>query len=150
MHELFTSVGLRLDLIVLFSVGVGGVLLLAIGLALFFIVDWEGPGIILATIAGGVLLIGGGGWVASLIPFDTKYHHVYAYDTTVESVSNVLAEDGGDLTRQPIVSTPDGVNLLVEDARVVNMVGETVDFRCTVEWVPYGADRYNCWIGDTK
>ena len=87
----------------------------------------------------------------ALIPYDSKYHHYYRVSGTVESVSNVLSENGGDLTRTPIVkldsmSQPVAIN----DPRAVELQDRDVELTCTVEWVYQSMDRYNCSIYDVK
>ncbi len=81
-------------------------------------------------------------------PYNPKYWQVYTISGTVESVSNVLSQDGGDLTRTPIVTlnqfdTP----IAIEDPRAIDLVDKDVTLVCHLEWVYLSADRINCSIG---
>lgn len=135
----FFDAGIQLHILILGLLVIPFVLLTIA--ALFF--DWDPMAAVGSIVVGGFILIG---WLISLIPYDAKYHHLYRYEAEVVSVSNVLTEGGGDLTRVPVVMTDDGIQLVVEDPRIVDLEGEDVMFTCSIEWVYQGADRYNCRI----
>lgn len=101
-------------------------------------------------------IFGGIGWVACLfvllyvlIPYNSKYWHYYTVEADVVSVSNVLTEASGDLTRQPVVVL-EGMDrpVVVDDPRAVDLEGKHASFRCTIEWHYQAADTYNCKIVD--
>lgn len=139
-----------------------GALLIIVGLALFI------PGRRINRKAGsysmdgeGMIVFGGvvtGLGVAAflvllilLIPYDIKYLSYYNVEGVVEGVTRTFVQGSGDLTNVPVVNvTGFDTALVVEDARVYNYVGQDVNFTCSVEWVPYGADRLNCFIAGVK
>lgn len=104
---------------------------------------WHIPGFLSAGLGVIVLFC----WVTALIPFDSKYHQMYRVTGEVLSVSNVISESGGDLTRTPVLTVA-GVDrdVIVDDPRAVNLGGKTVDFTCTVTWHYQAADTYGCRI----
>lgn len=86
-----------------------------------------------------------------LVPFNTKYHRLYGVQGTVISVSNVLSESGGELTRTPVVAL-DSLDspLVINDPRAVNLMGKAVKLTCEIEWVYRAADRYSCLIYEVR
>lgn len=147
--ENFESIGYQLPLIIFLIVWI-----VLVGLAVAFLKighrrpdgwdsgwSWAGAGI------GSLGVLALLGWVGALIPFDGKYHHIYRVTGEVTSVSNVLSESGGDLTRTPVL-TIEGLDrdVTVDDPRAVNLGGKTVDFTCSIGWHYQGADTYNCRI----
>lgn len=148
--ENFTELGLKLGFIVpLVFIGVL-VLLALLSWALHRkdpYGDWDMSVMICALLAGlvGVIL------ACTSIPFDSKYLHLYRVSGEVTSVSNVLSESGGDLTRTPVLSV-EGINrdITVDDPRAVNLEGKTVDFTCYVNWNYQAADSYDCKIYEIK
>ena len=148
--ENFDPIGLRLELILTSSIGLALVLL---GVALIiwgFSADgyFAGEG---RLISGWVLAVFGAltvvVWLILLIPFQGQYHHLYRVETTVLSVSNVLTEASGDLTRQPVVEL-DGVDrpVVIDDPRIVNLDGADVTLTCRIAWHYQAADTYACSI----
>ncbi|HEY4598888.1 hypothetical protein [Corynebacterium sp.] len=107
--------------------------------------DFVGTGAaVLGVIIGGMaalfLAIG-------LFPYKPDYWPMYRVEGTVTSVSNVLTEDGGDLSRVPVL-TLDTFDqpITVEDPRAVTLEGKHVALRCDRQWVQQGMDRYSCAI----
>lgn len=85
------------------------------------------------------------------IPFQSKYLVYYNVDGTVLSVTNAFDSGSGDITSSPVVrldSLDHGV--VVSDPRVMDLVGEEVTLLCSIEWVPYAADRLNCSIASVR
>lgn len=121
------------------SLGVLAVSLLAIALT--------GYGEIPAVISVFALIIFGFIGAIGLFPYKTEYWQLYRVSGQVESVSNVLAEDGGELTRQPVV-TLDSVDrdVVIDDPRAANLQGKQVDLTCSKSWHYQAADRYSCKI----
>ncbi len=104
---------------------------------------WSMVAIIWWIVAGVVAIIS----VFLFIPFDGKYHHFYSVEGTLTDVSRSFVEGTGDLSYQP-VATIEGFDqaVVVEDSRIYSAVGSNVTLTCSFEWVPYGADRANCFI----
>ena len=105
---------------------------------------WAGSAFVCGALAALTLLVG----ALSGFPYNPKYWQVYTISGTVNSVSNVLSQDGGDLTRTPIVTlnqfdTP----IAIEDPRAIDLVDKDVTLVCHLEWVYLSADRINCTIG---
>ena len=105
---------------------------------------WAGSAFVGGALAALTLLVG----ALIAFPYNPKYWQVYTISGTVESVSNVLSQDGGDLTRTPIVTlnqfdTP----IAIEDPRAIDLVDKDVTLVCHLEWVYLSADRINCSIG---
>ena len=142
----FVSLGLQLPLIVTFSIFAG---LLLIALALFFIGRWDfDSGWTFGGIFfGAFAVILGIVWLIMLVPFDAKYHQIYRVSGEVLSVSNVLSESGGDLTRTPVI-TLEGVDrdITMDDPRAVNLQGKEVELTCGIAWHYQAADTYSCSI----
>ena len=144
--ENFIDIGTQLHILI-FGWGAVGLLTVA-ALLVVACIRWDSEGCAIGAIAastvGAFSLVF---WAVSLVPFDAKYHQLYRVTGEVTGVSNVLTEDGGDLTRTPVLSL-DTVDrdITMSDPRAVNLQGQTVDLTCSVEWVYQGADRYNCEI----
>lgn len=81
------------------------------------------------------------------IPWRAEYLRLYRVETTVLSVSNVLTESSGDLTRQPIVEL-DGIDrpVVIDDPRIVRLEGADLTLTCTISWHYQAADTYTCSI----
>jgi len=143
----FVDVGVAIHLL---GLGWGALALLVIaGLFTWFYLssgggELSGLGAVLTGLFGAVVgLI----WIAVLIPFDGRYHHVYAVEGTVVSVSNVLDTASGDLTRTPVVELDSvDVPLVVDDPRAVELVGRDVTLLCRIGWNHLAADTYTCSI----
>jgi len=108
---------------------------------------WAVSAFAFGAVAAFALLIG----AISGFPYNPKYWQVYTISGTVKSVSNVLSQDGGDLTRTPIVTlnqfdTP----IAIEDPRAVDLVDKDVTLICHLEWVYLSADRISCSIGSVN
>lgn len=106
---------------------------------------------ILATFA---IVFAGAGFLitvsASLIagyPYDFKYYQIYETLGVVESVSNTFSEDDGSIVRVPVVefSSLDRP-IVVEDPRIIKLVGSELELSCTLEWVYQSEDRIHCTI----
>ena len=142
----FVSLGLRLPVMITFSLFVG---LLIIALALFFLGRWDVESMwsFSGFFVGAFAVILGIVWLIMLVPFDAKYHQIYRVSGEVLSVSNVLSESGGDLTRTPVI-TLEGVDrdLTMDDPRAVNLQGKEVELTCGVAWHYQAADTYSCSI----
>lgn len=144
--ENFIDIGTQLHLLI-FGWGSVGLLTVA-ALLVVACIRWDSAGSAIGAVGAGImgaffLVL----WAVSLVPFDAKYHQLYRVTGEVTGVSNVLTEDGGDLTRTPVLSI-DTVDrdITMSDPRAVNLQGQTVDLTCSIEWVYQGADRYNCKI----
>lgn len=149
----FEVIGLRLDLII---VPLVTVVLLAVGVPLAvlgatkwrdkYIDMWHGAGVVglIIAILGG---IAGLVWVVLLAPFQSQYHHWYSANGEVTSVTNVFEGGSGEMSPGYVVEV-DSVEqpLLFTDPRVLRSQGEHLTITCSLEWVPSGADRLNCWI----
>lgn len=142
--ENFTAIGYQLPIIIL-SVVLSFFGLLTIAGGIGFIRGYE-P-FVLTAFSGGLAGITLFIFVITLVPFDTKYHQVYRVSGEVTSVSNVISDSGGDLTRTPVL-TVEGVSqdITMDDPRAVNLKGKTVDFTCTIGWSYKAADKYSCKI----
>lgn len=88
-----------------------------------------------------------GAWAVLMWPYSGEYHHVYRVEGEVVSVSNVLTEASGDLTRTPVIEL-DTVDrsITIDDPRAVNLEGERVSLTCRINWRYQAADRYDCDI----
>lgn len=145
----FVDIGFRLHLIVLGAIVaalVVATILTTVALARSKKRDPEGLAFSAGTF-GIATLIMGVIWLIVLIPFDGTYHHLYRVEGRIESVSNVLSEASGDLTRTPVVelSTVDRP-IEVSDPRVVSLEGQDVVLTCKVGWHYQAADTYSCEI----
>lgn len=97
-------------------------------------------GVIIGVTAALFLAIG-------LFPYNPGYWPMYRVEGTVTSVSNVLTEDGGDLSRVPVLTLDTfGQPITVDDPRAVTLEGKHVALRCDRQWVQQGMDRYSCAI----
>ena len=150
----FEVIGLRFDLVVLACVTFGSAILAA----LLFVVWWVarktgtgydpgwgwGAAAVAAVIAG---VASGAAFVAMLIPFQSLYHHWYSTSGVVVSVTNIFEGGSGELSPGYVVEL-DSLDepLVFTDPRILRTVGEEVNVACSVEWVPSGVDRLNCWI----
>lgn len=152
----FEVIGLRLELVVLPWVGIPllviGVVLLVLGNTVFadrsysFKFDHMGftiPGIFATLIGGGAVLT----WLVMFIPFQSQYHQWYSATGEVTAVTNVFEGGSGEMSPGYVVEV-DSVEqpLLFTDPRVLRSQGEQLTMTCSLEWVPSGADRLNCWI----
>lgn len=86
-------------------------------------------------------------WLVLLIPYSSQYWMFYRLTGDVQSVTRTLNDGSGELTKRPVVAIS-GFDrpVVVDDSRIYSYVGERVDFTCSIEWVPYGGDRVNCFI----
>lgn len=86
-------------------------------------------------------------WAICLVPFDARYHHLYEVKGNVTSVSNVLSEASGDLTRTPVIEL-DTVDrpIAMSDPRAVSLEGKDVVLTCEIGWNYRAADTYSCRI----
>lgn len=102
-----------------------------------------GTGVIITVV--GVLIS-----VISLVPFNGKYYPIHHRAGVVSEVSNQFVSGSGKNTAQAFVLTLDGDDTayVLVDPRVSMLDGDPVDLACTIEWVPNGADRWNCVIGN--
>lgn len=147
----FTTVGVRIDLLI---VGWVGVALILLGIACFvidLIFDWDELGIVAGGLCVLLGVIAGIVWLILMVPFDGRYQHIYRVEGNVESVSNVLTDSSGDLTRTPVVKL-DSVDrsLTIDDPRAVNLKGADVRLTCRISWHYQAADRYSCDIYSVK
>lgn len=87
------------------------------------------------------------GTLIALLPMSPRYWNFYDIHGKVEKITNAITTDDNGYARIPVV-TLEGFSLpvVVDDPRILTLKGKNVDLLCTVEWVPYGADRYNCGI----
>lgn len=142
----FVSVGIRLPIIITCIIFV---VLVLITLACLFLDrgDFDTGWMFTALFTGIFAVILGIVWVVMLVPFDTKYHHIYRVSGEVTAVSNVLSESGGDLTRTPVI-TLEGVDrdITMDDPRAVNLQGKNVELTCGIAWHYEAADTYSCSI----
>lgn len=150
--EHFQDLGLQLHLVINFWVFIA-LVVVAIGLFVmdhFVGSDFDVTGLFatFATIFAVIALVVG---VIMLVPFQSKYHHLYRVTGTVTNVSNVLSESGGDLTRTPVI-TLDTVDrdITIDDPRAVNLKGKTVELSCSIAWNYQAADKYSCQIYTIK
>lgn len=142
--ENFTAIGYQLPFIILFWLAMLFVALVVAG-SIGLMLGKEPYGFLIASgVCGGTVLL-----ILAIvaIPFDGKYHQIYRVSGEVTSVSNVISDSGGDLTRIPVL-TVEGIDrdITMSDPRAVNLQGKTVDFTCTVDWSYQAADRYICKI----
>jgi type IV secretory pathway TrbD component len=108
---------------------------------------WSVTGVALWICAGVIALV----WIATLIPFDPKYHVVYKLEGRVESVTNILDEGSGQRTTIPIVSLSGYDNpIYVTDSRIVGQKGKDVSLTCTIAWSPYAMDATKCDLKEIK
>ena len=150
------AIGMSLGFWVSLGFTVLGILAIVAGYLLFrsdeYHDGWrEFAGVGMAFTGGLAFILAGGSLVVGLFPYNPDYWPMYRIEGTVTSVSNVLTEDGGDLTRTPVVTldTFDGP-LVVDDVRAVNLDGKHVALRCDRHWVYQGADRWSCVIQSTR
>lgn len=146
--DIFNQEGIQLPILIL-GWGALAVLLIGVAICVFaFKTDGDfsvasGPVVAILGVALGII------WLLMLLPFDEKYWHYYEVQGEVTSVSNVLTEASGALTRQPVV-TIEGLDrpVVVDDPRAVDLEGEVVTLRCTIEWHYDATDTYECRIRD--
>lgn len=151
MPDAFTETAVRLPILIAGWTTLALVVAVVVGIVLASTGDaWSSRAsvgeflVIFGGICGAIAVVV---WFVMLIPFDGKYHHVYRVEGTVTSVSNVLSEASGDLTRQPVI-TLDSMTypLVVDDPRAVTLDGRDVTLRCEVDWNYQAADSYVCRI----
>jgi hypothetical protein len=90
--------------------------------------------------------------VLFFIPYDSKYHHIYRLQGTVESVTNVLEGDGdGERTLTPIVKLS-GYSEPIEfdNSRITTLKGREVVLTCTYAWQMHGLDITQCELKAIK
>lgn len=147
--DVFTQVGVRLDLLISGWVGLGLLVITILLVTYTALVNSVG-----GDIGGGVAiftgilgLLAGGIWLVLMFPYQGQYQHLYRTTATVESVSNVLEQADGDLTRTPVVELS-GLDrpAVVDDPRIVRLEGATVTFTCRIAWHYQAADTYSCDI----
>ncbi len=146
----FNEGGVKLELLIAGWTGVALLAIVALCIAAFiFNVLDEDVLFFVGGMAALCGLIAGGTWLIMLTPYDGKYHHYYTVSGEVTSVSNVLTEASGDLTREPVV-TLDSLDrpLVIDDSRAVELEGRDVVLRCTIGWNYQAADSYSCRIID--
>lgn len=149
----FGVIGLRLDLIIMPVIAavliVVGVPLMVLGATklrdryLDMWGSWGFAGAIVSGLGAALLLV----TVVLMVPFKSAYHHWYGATGTVESVTNIFEGGSGEVSPGYVVEL-DSVDkpLLFNDPRILRAQGEEIDVTCSVEWVPAGVDRLNCWI----
>lgn len=86
-------------------------------------------------------------FIIGAIPFQPQYLKLYRVETTVLSVSNVMDDASGDLTRTPVVEL-EGVDrpVVIDDPRIVRLEGADLVLTCTIGWHYQAADTYSCAI----
>lgn len=111
----------------------------------FFDSGWGLSGLFLGLFAVTLTIIG----AIVLIPYDHRYWSIYQANGTVLETTNSFVNGSGDLTTGSAIVVVDGVSerLIVRDERLTGQADVEVTVNCSLEWVPYGADRYNCWLG---
>lgn len=149
LPEQFHEQGVQLPLLICGWVALGLIVLAALCLAGEMLPGLDDLGLIgglFSGIFGAILAVI---WVLMLVPFDGKYQHYYRVEGHVTSVSNVLSDANGDLTRQPVL-TIEGIErpLVVDDPRAIQLEDRDVVLRCTVGWHYNAADTYECAIVD--
>lgn len=151
--EGFEVLGLRLDLVILMWITIGGLVLVLVLFGLGILIDAKSAysdgdaAFAVALFIGVVTAIVGIVWVCMFIPFKSVYHHWYGSTGTVDSVTNIFEGGSGEISPGYVVEL-DSVEepLLFTDPRILRSQGEEVNVTCSVEWVPAGVDRLNCWI----
>lgn len=143
--DIFVAVGLRLELLVFGWITIILFALAALALLAGWWRDWDDSFLAVLLALFGALT--GIVWVALLVPFQGQYHRVYEVDTTVLSVTNVLTEASGELTREP-VAVLDGIDrpVVIDDPRILELKGRDLTLLCTVSWHYQAADSYSCKI----
>ena len=138
--ELGWSLGTK---VVLWGAGIG-LALVILGVVLLFTLDF---GEVVTAVGGFVLLCFGFIGAIGLFPYKTEYWQLYRVSGEAVSVSNVLAEDGGEITRQPVV-TLDTLDrdVVIDDPRAANIEGKQVELTCKKHWRYQAADRVSCDI----
>jgi hypothetical protein len=154
----FHSLGWDLAAIVMPSVVVGAFLLAALltGAGVWYERGGEGrydrdgfgfylPAILLAVAGTVVLVI----TLVGAVPFQSRYWTWYEVPAHIESVSNTIRDADGDLTTQPVVEVP-GLDrpVVVNDPRIVTLVGQDITLACKPSWHYHAADTYSCRIYD--
>lgn len=86
-------------------------------------------------------------WLVLLLPYSPEFWMLYRLSGEVQTVTRSFEEGTGELSNEPVVriggfSTP----VVVADSRIYDYVGQDVDLTCSLEWVPYGQKRINCFI----
>jgi hypothetical protein len=150
MNEAFVEQGVRLPLLIL-----GWSTLALFVIAVICVVveirreNGEGGGIVVAVACTAGGLVCAVTWAFMMIPYDGKYQHYYEVQGHVDSVSNVLSDADGDLTRQPVLMIA-GIDqpIVVDDPRAVSLQDRDVTLRCTVGWHYNAADTYECKIAN--
>lgn len=90
-------------------------------------------------------------WVLLLMPFNSKYHVFFKIEGEVTGVTRSFIEGTGDLSFEPVVTIQGfDQSVVVNDSRIYAAVGSEVSLTCSLEWVPYGADRTSCFISGVK
>jgi len=145
--EAFDVVGVRIELLITGWIGVALILIAVALAAMDYFFGWDELGFVAGIFSGALGLVAGVVWIIFMVPFSGEYQHIYRVDGRVESVSNVLTESSGDLTRTPVI-TLDTVDrsLTIDDPRAVNLAGKDVTLTCRIEWHYQAADRYSCDI----
>lgn len=142
----FHQLGWQLWVLVVSFIVMGGVAFSAVWIAVGVRSDWE-DGIIFWMGSVVVFLLIGCAPLGHLIVTGPDYMRDYKVAGKVLSVSQVLDDASGDLTRVPVV-TLDTVDrpLVVNDPRIVNLQGADVVLKCTIEWHYRETDTYACKI----
>lgn len=149
--ELFTEVGFRLNLAILL------VVVLVLGALTWWLVrrfkradtdadvaECFAAGAIFSAVLTVTILVV---LLVVAFPWRPAYWKVYRVETTVLSVSNVISEASGDLTRTPVLEI-EGVDrpVVMEDPRAVSLEGKDVTLTCRISWNYQAADTYSCDI----
>lgn len=151
--ESFEVIGLRLDIVIILGI-TGGLIALALTLwGVGALVNWkskysDGGGWFVSAGGVGVFsIIGIIISVCSFIPFQSAYHHWYSTAGTVESVTNIFEGGSGEISPGYVVEL-DTVDkpMVFTDPRILRELDEEVNVTCSLEWVPAGVDRLNCWL----
>lgn len=152
--EGFEVIGLRLDLAVMMWLTIGGFALAALLFGLGILVDAKARyadgefAYVVAAIVAFFSVVIAIIWLILLIPYKPVYHHWYSASGTVESVTNIFEGGSGEISPGYVVEL-DSVDrpLMFNDPRILKADGE-INVACSVEWVPAGVDRLNCWIAN--
>jgi hypothetical protein len=113
-------------------------------------VDTAGEGWYNTSLAFGfAFAIFGLALIATLIPFDAKYHWLTEKSGTIESVKAVVESEGKYVTETFAVRFEGYENVyLTDDMRITQYdEGDTIDFVQSVEWVQRGDDKLNFTLG---
>lgn len=104
-------------------------------------------GLLYAGFAAVTLAVFSLGMALVFIPWNSSYWQLWQTKGTITSISNVVTEASGDLTRQPVV-TLDTVDrpVIVDDPRIVDYKGQKVTLNCVKQWHFRAADTYTCKI----